>query len=132
MATELSKQYDPHEAQKKWLAFWKDRNYFHSEPDRNRQPFCIVIPPPNVTGALHLGHALNNTLQDILIRWKRMQGYNALWIPGTDHAGIGTQAVVERRLLEEEKKTRHDLGRQALVERIWAWKNVYERRILGQ
>ena len=85
-----------------------------------------------MTGALHLGHALNNTLQDILIRMKRMQGYNALWMPGTDHAGIATQAVVERRLLEEEKKTRHDLGREELVERIWEWKDQYEARILGQ
>ncbi len=91
-----------------------------------------MIPPPNVTGALHLGHALNNTLQDILIRWRRMQGYDALWMPGTDHAGIATQAVVERRLLEEEKKTRHDLGREALVGRIWAWKDEYEARILSQ
>ena len=85
-----------------------------------------------MTGALHMGHALNNTLQDILIRWRRMQGYNALWMPGTDHAGIATQAVVERRLFEEEKKTRHDLGREELVERIWEWKDQYEARILGQ
>ncbi len=85
-----------------------------------------------MTGALHLGHALNNSLQDILVRWKRMQGFNVLWMPGTDHAGIATQAVVERRLLEEEKKTRHDLGRARLVERIWTWKNEYEARILGQ
>jgi len=91
-----------------------------------------VIPPPNVTGALHLGHALNNTLQDILIRWRRMQGYDVLWMPGTDHAGIATQAVVEKRLYEEDKKTRHDLGRAALVERIWAWKDEYEARILSQ
>ena len=85
-----------------------------------------------MTGALHLGHALNNTLQDILIRWQRMQGYNALWMPGTDHAGIATQAVVEQPLFEEEKKTRHDLGREELVERIWQWKDQYEARILGQ
>ena len=85
-----------------------------------------------MTGALHLGHALNNTLQDILIRMKRMQGFNTLWMPGTDHAGIATQAVVERRLFEEEKKTRHDLGREGLVERIWEWKDQYEARILGQ
>ena len=91
-----------------------------------------MIPPPNVTGALHLGHALNNTIQDILIRWRRMQGYDALWMPGTDHAGIATQAVVEKRLFEEEKKTRHDLGREALVERIWVWKDEYEKRILRQ
>ena len=91
-----------------------------------------MIPPPNVTGALHLGHALNNTVQDILIRWRRMQGYDVLWMPGTDHAGIATQAVVERRLLEEEKKNRHDLGREALVQRIWTWKEEYEKRILSQ
>ncbi|HEX4412306.1 MAG TPA: valine--tRNA ligase, partial [Lacipirellulaceae bacterium] len=94
--------------------------------------YTIVIPPPNVTGALHIGHALNNTLQDILIRMKRMQGFNTLWMPGTDHAGIATQAVVERRLLEEEKKSRHDLGREGLVKRIWDWKDKYEARILGQ
>jgi valyl-tRNA synthetase len=132
MATELSKQYDPREAQKKWLQFWTDRKYFHSEPDPKRECFSIVIPPPNVTGALHLGHALNNTLQDILIRWKRMQGFNALWLPGTDHAGIATQAVVERRVFQEEKKTRHDLGREELIKRIWCWKEQYEARILTQ
>ncbi|MEX2113653.1 MAG: valine--tRNA ligase [Pirellulales bacterium] len=131
-AQELPKQYDHQGAQDRWYKFWKERGYFHSEPDPERRPYTIVIPPPNVTGALHLGHALNNSLQDILIRWRRMQGYNALWMPGTDHAGIATQAVVERRLFEEEKKTRHDLGRQALVERIWAWKQEYEGRILGQ
>ncbi|HEX3725276.1 MAG TPA: valine--tRNA ligase [Pirellulales bacterium] len=129
---ELPKQYNHQEAQRRWSPFWQERGYFHSEPDPAREPYTIVIPPPNVTGALHLGHALNNTLQDILIRWRRMQGYNVLWMPGTDHAGIATQAVVERRLLEEEKKTRHDLGREALVARIWAWKNEYEKRILGQ
>lgn len=131
-AKELPKQYDHAEAQRKWYQFWLERGYFNSDPDKSRQPFTIVIPPPNVTGALHLGHALNNTLQDVLIRWRRMQGYNALWMPGTDHAGIATQAVVERRLLEEEKQSRHDLGREALVERIWAWKHDYEARILGQ
>jgi len=129
---ELPKQYDHAAAQDRWYKFWEERGYFHAEPDPKKKPFTIVIPPPNVTGALHLGHALNNSLQDILIRQKRMQGYNALWMPGTDHAGIATQAVVERRLLENEKKTRHDLGRAALVERIWAWKNEYETRILGQ
>src|SRR5579859_5721411 len=132
MTTELPKQYDPHEAQKRWLGFWDERGYFHSRPDANRQPFCIVIPPPNVTGALHLGHAFNNTLQDVLIRWRRMQGFNALWVPGTDHAGIATQAVVERRVFQEEKKTRHDLGREELVRRIWLWKDQYEARILKQ
>ncbi len=104
MPTELPPQYDPREAQQRWLAFWDERGYFHSRPDPNRQPFTIVIPPPNVTGALHLGHALNNTLQDVLIRWRRMQGYNALWMPGTDHAGIATQAVVERLILAAGKE----------------------------
>ncbi len=131
MATELPKQYDPREAQQRWLAFWDERGYFHSRPDA-RKPFTIVIPPPNVTGALHMGHALNNTLQDVLIRWRRAQGYNALYLPGTDHAGIATQAMVERRIREEEKKTRHDLGREELVRRIWLWKEQYECRILGQ
>lgn len=132
MATELAKAYDPKDAQQKWLAFWEERGYFHSEPDPDRKPFTIVIPPPNVTGALHMGHALNNTLQDVLIRWRRMQGYNALWMPGTDHAGIATQSVVERLVFQQEKKTRHDLGRGELVNRIWQWKDRYEARILGQ
>ena len=137
-SAELPKQYDHGQAQARWYPFWLEKGYFHNEPGavdesgRPRLPYSIVIPPPNVTGALHLGHALNNSLQDILVRWKRMQGFNVLWMPGTDHAGIATQAVVERRLLEEEKKTRHDLGRAKLVERIWAWKNEYETRILGQ
>jgi len=130
--SELPKQYDHAAAQAQWYPFWIERGYFHSEPDPKRKPFTIVIPPPNVTGALHLGHALNNSLQDILIRWRRMQGFNALWMPGTDHAGIATQAVVERRLREEEGKSRHDLGREELVRRIWAWKDEYERRILSQ
>jgi len=112
--------------------YWEKQGFFHSEPDPNKQPFTIVIPPPNVTGALHLGHALNNTLQDVLIRYKRLSGFNTLWMPGTDHAGIATQAVVERRIFEEEKKSRHDLGREALVERIWEWKDQYEERILNQ
>ena len=138
-SAELPKQYDHGQAQARWYPFWLEQGYFHNEPGRARRsragrgrPYSIVIPPPNVTGALHLGHALNNSLQDILVRWRRMQGFNVLWMPGTDHAGIATQAVVERRLLEEEKKTRHDLGRAKLVERIWAWKNEYETRILGQ
>ena len=141
-AEELPKQYNHAEPERTWYDFWRGgnpdgRDYFHSEPDPERKkfpkgPFTIVIPPPNVTGALHLGHALNNSLQDILIRLKRMQGFNALWMPGTDHAGIATQAVVERRLMQDEKKSRHDLGREGLVARIWDWKKEYEQRILGQ
>ncbi len=128
----LPTRFDFDEAQRELYRQWEEHGYFHSEPDPQREPFTIVMPPPNVTGALHLGHALNNTLQDVLIRMKRMQGFNALWMPGTDHAGIATQAVVERRLLEEEGKSRHDLGREGLVERIWAWKDAYEKRILSQ
>jgi valyl-tRNA synthetase len=113
-------------------AQWEQDGCFRAKVDPVRKPFTIVIPPPNVTGALHLGHALNNTLQDIRIRWHRMRGYEALWMPGTDHAGIATQAVVEKRLKEVENKTRHDLGREKLVERIWEWKAEYETRILNQ
>jgi len=134
--TELAKHYDHQAAQARCRALWDSLRAWHAEPPAPGTPagrvFSIVIPPPNVTGALHLGHALNNTLQDILVRARRMQGYRTLWMPGTDHAGIATQAVVERRLLEEEKKSRHDLGREALVARIWAWKEQYEKRILGQ
>jgi valyl-tRNA synthetase len=129
---DLPKQYDFSAAQDRWYKFWEEMGCFHSEPDPKKHPYTIVIPPPNVTGALHLGHALNNTLQDILIRQKRMQGFETLWMPGTDHAGIATQAVVERRLFTEEKLTRHELGREGLVARIWQWKNEYEARILGQ
>lgn len=132
MATELPKAYDPKAAQERWLAEWAEKGYFNSDPDASKKPYTIVIPPPNVTGALHMGHALNNTLQDVLIRWRRMQGFNALWIPGTDHAGIATQAVVERLVFAQEKKTRHELGRDELVKRIWNWKDQYETRILGQ
>ncbi len=124
--------YDPRSVESRIYALWEARGCFHADPDPARRPFTIVIPPPNVTGALHLGHALNNTLQDILIRRKRMQGFNACWLPGTDHAGIATQAVVEKRLKEEQNLSRHDVGRDGLVERIWAWKEDYNARILGQ
>ncbi len=131
-ANDLPKRFDFTDAQKRIYASWEARNLFAARTGTGREPFSIVIPPPNVTGALHLGHALNNTLQDVLIRMKRMQGFETLWMPGTDHAGIATQAVVERRLREEEQKTRHDLGREKLVERIWAWKDQYEQRIISQ
>ena len=133
---ELPKHFDHTAAQARCRSLWDAGKYWHAEPPAEGEPprpmFSMVIPPPNVTGALHLGHALNNTLQDILVRTRRMQGYRTLWMPGTDHAGIATQAVVERRLLEEEKLSRHDLGREKLVERIWQWKEQYETRILGQ
>ena len=129
---DIPSRFDFADSQARIFEMWQSGGYFHAEPDESKPPYTIVIPPPNVTGALHLGHALNNTLQDTLIRMKRMQGFNALWMPGTDHAGIVTQAVVERRLKEDEGKTRHDLGREKLVERIWQWKEQYEARILGQ
>jgi valyl-tRNA synthetase len=129
---DLPKVYEHKAVEERWYPFWESKGYFHSEPNPQKKPYTIVIPPPNVTGALHLGHALNNTLQDILIRRKRMEGYETLWVPGTDHAGIATQAVVERRLWQEERKTRQDLGRAELVRRIWAWKDEYENRILTQ
>jgi len=130
----LDKVYTPARVETAIYALWQKHDCFRAKPD-DRPPgqrFCIVIPPPNVTGALHLGHALNNTLQDILVRWHRMMGHNTLWLPGTDHAGIATQAVVEKRIKEEEGKNRHELGRETLVQRIWAWKDQYEKRILSQ
>lgn len=131
-AAEIPNRFDFATAGPRIYQLWLDANVFSADPDSDHPPFTIVIPPPNVTGALHLGHALNNTLQDILVRMKRMQGFNTLWMPGTDHAGIATQAVVERRLKEEEQLDRHSLGRSGLIERIWEWKNQYETRILGQ
>ena len=128
----IPNRFDYAEAAPRLDKFWEAGGYFNADPDPKRKPYTIVIPPPNVTGALHLGHALNNTLQDTMIRMKRMQGFNALWMPGTDHAGIATQAVVEKRIREEEGKTRHDLGREKLVERIWQWKEQYENRIISQ
>ena len=131
-ANSIPNRFDFAEAQPRIYQMWLENNCFQADSGSDKPAYTIVIPPPNVTGALHLGHALNNTLQDIVIRMKRMQGFNTLWVPGTDHAGIATQAVVERRLKEEEGKTRHDLGREKLVERIWQWKEQYEKRILGQ
>lgn len=130
--SEIPNRFDFATAAARIVESWDKAGCGRAKVNHARKPFTIVIPPPNVTGALHLGHGLNNTLQDILIRMRRMQGYEALWMPGTDHAGIATQAVVERRLKEQENKTRHDLGREALVARIWKWKDQYEARILGQ
>lgn len=136
MAEELSKVYEPKEIEKLADGIWSKGNYFHTEPPpkggRNSLPYTIVIPPPNVTGALHMGHAIDNTLQDVLIRFKRMQGFNTLWLPGTDHAGIATQSVVEKSLKAQTGQTRHDIGREKLVEMIWQWKEQYGNRILEQ
>jgi len=123
--------YDPGQVEKKWYSYWKKNNYFAPDSDYSNKPFSIVMPPPNVTGSLHLGHALDNTLQDILTRWRRMQVYNTLWLPGTDHAGIATQARVEEALAQEGL-SRHDLGREKFVERVWEWKNLYGSRITEQ
>ncbi len=134
MTTESAPQYDPKAVETRIYAQWLEARAFHAAPD-NRPPeqrFSIVIPPPNVTGALHLGHAINGTLQDVLIRYHRMKGDNTLWMPGTDHAGIATQAVVEKRIFEEEKLSRHDLGKEGLVKRIWQWKDEYQTRIISQ
>ncbi len=126
----LAKGYEHQEVEARWYAFWKGRGYFHGdEHDRTRPSFSIVLPPPNVTGSLHLGHALTATLQDVLIRWKKLSGFNTLWLPGTDHAGIATQMVVEKELKRTEKKSRHDLGRAEFLKRVWAWKEQYGSRI---
>ena len=129
---EIPTRFDFDTAESRIYEMWEQGGWFHADENDKRPPFTVVIPPPNVTGALHLGHALNNTLQDVLVRFKRMQGFNALWMPGTDHAGIATQARVEKRIKEQENITRHDLGREKLVARIWDWKDQYEKRILGQ
>lgn len=128
----MMKTYDPRLVEDKWYAYWKEQGFFHAEVDETKEPFCIVIPPPNITGQLHMGHALDNTYQDILVRWKRMQGFNTVWIPGTDHAGIATQARVEDHLRATEGKTRHDVGREEFLRRTWEWKEEYGNHILNQ
>ena len=132
MPTEMPKAYDPAAVQAEVAAVWDAERLFHAEPTDAGEPYGVVIPPPNVTAALHLGHALNNTIQDVLIRRARMQGKNAVWLPGTDHAGIATQTVVEKRVLKEEGKRRTDFARDVFVEKIQAWKDEYEKVILGQ
>src|SRR3990172_2627924 len=121
MAKELAKVYEPKTVEDRWYRAWVESRYFHADPERGGEPFSIVIPPPNVTGVLHMGHALNNTLQDVLVRWKRMKGYNALRMPGTDHAGIAAQNVVERQLAAEGT-TRHAYGREKFIQRVWQWR----------
>ena len=131
-AKNLAKTYNPQEFEDKLYNNWVTKGYFHAEADKTKKPFTIVIPPPNVTGQLHMGHALDETLQDILIRYKRMQGYSALWVPGTDHAGIATQIKVEEELRVKEGLTRYDLGREKFLERVWDWKEKYGGRIINQ
>ncbi len=131
MSRELAKTYDPKGIEDRLYQKWLDKKYFHAEVDRSRKPFTIVIPPPNITGQLHMGHALDNTMQDILIRFKRMQGYNALWQPGTDHASIATEVKIIEKL-KEEGIDKHDLGREKFLERAWDWKKEYGGRIISQ
>jgi valyl-tRNA synthetase len=130
--TELSKSYDPKLVEDKWYAFWKKEGFFKADPHSKKPPYSIVIPPPNVTGVLHMGHALVDTLQDVLIRWKRMCGFEALWVPGTDHAGIATQSVVERHLMATLGKKRKDFSREEFLKHVWKWKEESEQSILKQ
>ncbi len=130
--SDLAKAYEPQSVEEKWYSWWLQQRCFHADPASAKPPFSIVIPPPNVTGVLTLGHVLNNTIQDILARRARMLGHEVLWLPGTDHAGIATQTVVERRLRKEEKKTRHDLGRDEFLKRVWEWKEKHGGIIINQ
>jgi valyl-tRNA synthetase len=131
IVAQLAKSYAPATAEPEVQARWDASGVFHAVPTGGGEPYCIVIPPPNVTAALHIGHALNNSLQDVLIRYHRMRGFNTIWMPGTDHAGISTQTVVEKRLLQEGTR-RADLGREEFVARVQAWKDEYEATIVEQ
>ena len=132
MEKELNKVYDPKSFEQRLYKTWEEKGYFKADSKSKKEPYTIVIPPPNVTGQLHMGHAFDETLQDILIRYKRMSGYEALWVPGTDHAGIATQIKVEAELREKEGLTRYDLGREKFLERVWDWKEKYGNRIISQ
>ncbi len=129
---EMPRAYEPGDIEKKWYPIWEDRGYFHGKPTEGKQPYSVVIPPPNVTGVLHLGHVLNNTLQDILVRWHRMLGHEVSWFPGTDHAGLATERKVERVMLEKENITRDHLGREAFINRVWEWRSQYGGTIIKQ
>ena len=132
MARELPKVYEPQQVENEIYRMWEEGGYFKPQGKEGAKPFTIVMPPPNVTGQLHMGHALDATLQDTLIRFKRMQGYDALWVPGVDHAGIATQIKVEEELRKNEGLSRYDLGREKFLERVWDWKHKYGNRIVEQ
>ena len=132
MSEILSKVYEPHQVEEKWYAFWEEEGFFQASVTRDKPSYCITIPPPNVTGELHMGHAIQHAIHDMIIRWKRMSGFETLCLPGTDHAGIATQMKVEEELAQTEGKTRYDLGRDAILERIWAWKEKYGGAIYAQ
>ncbi len=127
----IEKSYNPKGIEEKWYNFWLEKGYFYADSKSDKPAYCIVIPPPNVTGSLHIGHALDVTLQDIMIRYKRMCGFNTLWLPGTDHAGIATQNVVEKEL-KKQGLDRHKLGRDAFIKKVWEWKEQYGERIIHQ
>ena len=131
MAKELATKYDPSEFEDKIYDFWQENKYFHAEPDETKTPYTIVIPPPHITGQLHMGHALDNTLQDILIRYHRMKGFDTLWVPGTDHASIATEAKIVESM-KQEGITKEDIGREAFLERAWDWRRQYGGRIVEQ
>src|SRR5512146_1739364 len=128
----MRQAYDPRAVEAAWYDWWLASGFFKASNTDPRPKFVIVIPPPNVTGSLHLGHAVTNSIQDAIVRWHRMRGECALWVPGTDHAGIATQAVVEKMILKQEGKTRQDLGRDVFVDRVWKWKGEYGGRIVSQ
>ncbi|HWC58139.1 MAG TPA: class I tRNA ligase family protein, partial [Verrucomicrobiae bacterium] len=130
--SEISKAYEPQSVEDKWYKFWQDNSCFTANAKSLKPAFSIVIPPPNVTGMLHMGHVLNNTIQDILSRKARMDGKEVLWLPGTDHAGIATQMQVEKALKKEERKTKYDLGREEFLKRVWAWKEKHGGIIINQ
>ncbi len=127
----LAKGYEPQDVEKRWYAYWEKEGLFSAEAESSRPSYSIVIPPPNVTGVLHIGHALDNTLQDILCRYRRSRGDNVLWMPGTDHAGIATQNVVEKQLAAEGTD-RHRLGRERFIEAVWEWREKYGNAIINQ
>ncbi|XP_022852846.1 valine--tRNA ligase, mitochondrial 1-like [Olea europaea var. sylvestris] len=118
LSRQTAKTFNPSAVEKSWYAWWEKSKFFEADPSSSKPPFVIVLPPPNVTGALHIGHALTAAIQDAIIRWRRMSGYNTLWVPGTDHAGIATQVVVEKKIMRERKLTRHDVGRESFVDEV--------------
>ena len=130
--TNLPKTYNPKDFEQRLYQEWMDKGYFKSSPNPDKKPFCIVLPPPNITGQLHMGHALDHTLQDILVRWKRMDGYETLWQPGTDHASIATEVKVVERIKEQEGKTKYELGREEFLKHAWAWTEKHGGIILEQ
>ncbi|KAK9992988.1 hypothetical protein SO802_022691 [Lithocarpus litseifolius] len=132
ISSQMAKQYSPTAVEKSWYAWWEKSGFFVADAKSSKPPFVIVLPPPNVTGALHIGHALTVAIEDTIVRWRRMSGYNTLWVPGMDHAGIATQVVVEKKIMRERKLTRHDLGREKFISEVWDWKNKYGGTILQQ